>query len=185
VSQPSNPAAKVDLRNPYLAAFLAWLVPGLGHAYQGRRGKAALYFVCIVGLFVLGLIVGDGKVVYWRWVNPMRDAENFRVSYIFQFFAGLPALPALLQATLRHWGMDPVLWGFLDAPPMTEVFALHPKLGKLVEVGWVYAIIAGLLNILAIYDAFAGPALAEEEAGASTEVEPAPDGGKARITRTA
>jgi hypothetical protein len=29
----------IDLRDPWLAAFLAWLVPGLGHMYQRRWGK--------------------------------------------------------------------------------------------------------------------------------------------------
>ena len=29
----------VPLKNPAKAAFLAWLVPGLGHFYQGRTGK--------------------------------------------------------------------------------------------------------------------------------------------------
>ncbi|HLN32664.1 MAG TPA: DUF6677 family protein [Gemmataceae bacterium] len=31
------------------------------------------------------------------------------------------------------------------------------------DLGWVYTVIAGVLNILVIYDAFAGPALAEGE----------------------
>ena len=152
----------VDLKNPWLAAFLAWLVPGLGHAYQGRRGKAILYFVCIMGLFVVGMVVGDGKAAYWRWVSPLKDAENFRISYVFQLFTGLAALPGLIQATLREWGLSPILWGFMDAPPLTEVYGLHPRLGKLVEIGWIYTVIAGLLNVLAIYDAFAGPALEAE-----------------------
>jgi len=29
----------VSLRNPFKAAFLAWIVPGLGHLYQGRFGS--------------------------------------------------------------------------------------------------------------------------------------------------
>ena len=29
----------IPLHNPYLAAFLAWLVPGLGHIYQKRTAK--------------------------------------------------------------------------------------------------------------------------------------------------
>ena len=38
VSQPS-----LDLKNPGLAAFLAWLIPGLGHIYQGRILKGVLF----------------------------------------------------------------------------------------------------------------------------------------------
>ena len=83
----------VDLKNRHLAAFLAWLVPGLGHLYQGRRGKAALYATTILGLFFVGLVLGDWKIAYWRWTTPMRDPENFRASYLCQFWVGLAALP--------------------------------------------------------------------------------------------
>jgi hypothetical protein len=38
---------------------------------------------------------------------------------------------------------------------------LHPRLGKLVEIGTIYTTVAGLLNILAIYDAYEGPAYQE------------------------
>src|SRR5690606_16735778 len=51
-SSPTEPT--VDLKNPMLAAGLALLVPGLGHAYQGRNFKAAIFFVCILGLFFTG-----------------------------------------------------------------------------------------------------------------------------------
>lgn len=153
----------VPLKEPVKAAFLAWLLPGLGHYYQGRRGKALLYAACILGLYFVGLALGEGKIVFWRWTSPFRDPENFRASYLCQFFVGLPALPGLIQGTLRHLGMEPILWGVLDAPPQNAINALHPKLGKLVEVGWVYTVVAGLLNILAIYDAYEGPAYGEED----------------------
>src|SRR5262249_6254762 len=44
----------VPLRNPFWAAFLAWLFPGLGHFYQGRTGKGWLYFLCILSLYYVG-----------------------------------------------------------------------------------------------------------------------------------
>ncbi len=84
----------VSLRNPAWAAFLAWLVPGLGHFYQGRTGKGILYAVCILGLYLMGMVMGEGKIVYWRWVNPLNNPEKFCLYYLGQFFVGLPALPA-------------------------------------------------------------------------------------------
>ncbi len=149
--------ANIDLKNPYLAAFLAWFMPGLGHVYQGRRGKGVLYFVCIFLLYAVGLYLGEGKIVYWKWVNPLRNAEEFRLAYLSQFWVGLGALPALLQATLAHWNQPPILGGFLAEPPLHVINELH-RLGKFLDVGTVYTEIAGLLNILAIYDAFEGPA---------------------------
>ena len=51
----------IDLKDPALAALLAWLVPGLGHWYQGRRAKAVLYFICIMGLFAYGVYLSSSN----------------------------------------------------------------------------------------------------------------------------
>ncbi len=154
---------QVRLRNPLVAAFLAWMVPGLGHFYQGRRGKAILYAVSILGLYFAGMALAEGKVVYWRWINPLVYPERFCIHYLGQFWMGLLTLPALIQGTLAHFGRDPILWGFLAEPPQEVLNGLHPRLGKLVELGTIYTTVAGLLNILAIYDAYEGPAYQEGE----------------------
>lgn len=174
---------RVDLRNPWLAGFLAWLVPGLGHWYQGRKGKAILYAVCILGTFFFGLALGEGKNVFWRWTSPTADPEKFRFDYIAQFFVGLASLPALVQATLAQYGMPPILGGYLAEPQPEELAGLYPRLGRLLEVGWVYTVIAGLLNVLAIYDALDGPAHQEQdeaEDGAARKDQPLLAGEAAR-----
>src|SRR4051794_29921462 len=153
----------IALHNPYLAALLAWLCPGLGHLYQGRTGKGILYAVCILSLYFLGFAMGEGKIVYWRWVNPLHNPEKFCLHYVGQFFVGLPALPALIQSTLVYYGFPKILGGFMAEPPQNVINGLHRDLGKLVEVGTIYTTVAGLLNILAIYDAFEGPAYSELE----------------------
>jgi hypothetical protein len=160
----------VHLRNPLKAAFLAWLVPGLGHFYQGRTGKGTLYAVCILGLYIAGMIMGEWKIVYWRWVSPLNNPEKFCIYYLGQFWVGLPALPALIQSTLSFYGWDQshnFLWGFLAEPSQIVMNGLQAR-GKLVEIGTIYTTVAGLLNVLAIYDAYEGPAYQEnEEAPAS------------------
>jgi TM2 domain-containing membrane protein YozV len=60
-------ARPIQLRDPYLAAFLAWLIPGAGHFYQRRWGKGGLFMVCILGTFIAGLWMGEGRVVYASW----------------------------------------------------------------------------------------------------------------------
>jgi Family of unknown function (DUF6677) len=153
----------ITFRNPLKAAFLAWLVPGWGHYYQGRKGKAFLYAFCILGLYFVGLYMGEGKIVYWRWVNPFHNPEKFCVHYLGQFFVGLASLPALIQGTLQYYGKDFILGGILAEPSQVVLNGLHPRLGKLVEIGTIYTTIAGLLNILAIYDAYEGPAYLDED----------------------
>lgn len=168
---PAMTPQQVNLKNPGLAAFLAWLVPGLGHWYQGRRGKAILYFVCIYGLFITGMVMGQGKIVFWRWVNPLQDSENFRIWYPAQFWAGLIALPALIQATLIKYGFNPILGGYLAEPSLNVINALHKDAGRFVDIGVVYTSIAGLLNVLAIYDAYEGPWLLNQEADAEPKAQ--------------
>ena len=155
------PEPTVDLKNRHLAALLAWMVPGLGHWYQGRRGKAALYFACILSVYFAGLALGHWRVVFWRWVPPT-NSDQFCLNYLGQFFAGLVALPGLIQATLKRYEMGPILWGYLAEPTQAELNGLYQPLGKFVEMGYLYTTIAGLLNILAIFDAYEGPAIRPE-----------------------
>lgn len=158
----------IDLKDRWLAALLAWLVPGLGHYYQGRTAKAVLFCVLILGTFISGLYfggdsqVGWGRVVYFAW-RP----DDRRWHYFFQAGIGLPALPALIQAGRVSGGREPLLNNF-EAPPRpfedpnnplgtaTES-TLHKHLHRYFELGTVYTMIAGLLNILVIYDAWGGP----------------------------
>jgi len=85
---------RIQLRNPVLAAVLAFLLPGLGHAYQRRFFKACVYGVCILGTFLAGMAMGDWQPVYYRW-----DSEHSKIlSYCTQSMVGLPAMPALVQS---------------------------------------------------------------------------------------
>ena len=62
---------KIDLKTPWVAGLLAYLIPGAGHLYQRRLFKAGVYFVCIFGTFLYGMHLGEWKVVYWT-ENPGR-----------------------------------------------------------------------------------------------------------------
>ena len=42
----------IDLKKPALAAALAWLVPGMGHFYQGLVFKAVVFMVSLGGIFL-------------------------------------------------------------------------------------------------------------------------------------
>jgi len=163
----------IDLKDPALAAFLAWLLPGLGHLYQGRKAKAALFFVCILGTFAYGLYLGGSQELGWGRTVFFRWKPEKRLAYLCQVGIGLPAMPALIQANRMNADKQ-VLWGGFMAPPRRESVdddgpnanqptenELHRVLHRYFELGTVYTMIAGLLNILAIYDAWAGPVFPE------------------------
>ena len=203
---PAHPTVK--LKNPFIAALLAWLVPGAGHVYQGRFGKGILYAACILGLFFSGWAFGGQRVCYFRW-----DKTEWRAQYLAQGMVGAAALPALLDrfdlrtgfaklfpplATYLAMPLEPAELNDLcfrsniDAPAgldfaaqeaacqalragpapwavsRIEVDELHRQRGKLIDIALVYTMVAGLLNILAIYDAACGPAEPEDDSAAPT-----------------
>ena len=177
-----EPPIEIDLKDPRLAAFLAWLVPGLGHIYQGRTGKGVLFFVCIVGTFFYGLYIGNGRVVYASTAPVFSRQFLERWQFICQVGVGLPALPAIVQRERIRQDKPPLpILGDVMRPPRPfpppgDAFVSkdqtdpnhtvqHPDelakwnydLGDYFEIGTVFTVIAGLLNILAIYDAYGGP----------------------------
>jgi hypothetical protein len=140
-----------------LAAFLTWLFPGLGHWYQGRYFKSLVFASSVIGLYLVGMWIGKSQVVYWTWVNPLKDSENFRLSFVFQSFVGGLSMPGLFQGLLSYLGKPPILGGWMAAPSQDLVNGLYPRIGRLVEIGTVYTAVAGLLNLLAMMDAYGGP----------------------------
>jgi hypothetical protein len=161
----------INLKDPRVAALLAWLVPGLGHFYQGRTAKGVLFMVCILGTFFYGLYIGNGQVVYASTTPTLLT----RWQYIFQLGVGLPAAPALVQTWRADNGKGPLpLLGDVMRPPRMQPTespdhanntVRHPDeaakwnhdSADMFEMGTVYTIVAGLLNLLVICDAFGGP----------------------------
>lgn len=166
---------EIDLRQPGLAALLAWLWPGAGHLYQRRYAKGLLFMVCILGTYFFGLAIGDGRVVYASWAKNDR-----RWQFACQMCVGIPAFPAIVQNRMVRNGGEPLLGGLM-APPSgrvepeheDELARWHARLGANFELGTLYTMIAGLLNVLVIYDAFAGPFFLGSE---EDEDKPPPDG---------
>lgn len=152
---PEEPPLEIDLRDPYVAALLAWLWPGAGHLYQRRYLKAALFMACILTTYFFGLALGGGKVVYASWNTVER-----RWQFVATAPIGLPAAPALVQSMVVRRG-NPPLWNGYFAPPRSveELSEWQRKLNIRFELGTLYVMIAGLLNVLAIWDAYGGPVI--------------------------
>lgn len=161
-SQESSVEQEIDLKDPLLAAFLALLVPGWGHFYQGRTAKGCLFLICILGTFIYGWNLGGCKVVYASW----RPADK-RWQYFCQMWVGVAAWPAAVQT-----GFNQPLGDFMRQPEISPFVRGTNELDEWnntyhgnFELGTVFTMIAGLLNILAIFDAAGGPV------GSTTEPE--------------
>ncbi|MGD9720863.1 MAG: DUF6677 family protein [Pirellulales bacterium] len=171
----SAPDEVIDLKDPVVAAALGWLIPGLGHIYQGRTRKGLLFMISILSTFFYGLFISDGRAVYASWVEGDK-----RLPYLCQVCVGLPALPAIAQTYLVRNGKQPLFGGVMAPPADTAALNdLWKRLHRRLELGTVYTMIAGLLNVLAIYDAYGGPVRIEPEDSArrKEDDEPPTDSG--------
>lgn len=150
-SLPGADAAAVPRR--YSAVTVAicmaatWIVPGAGHWLLGRRAKAWLYFAVLTAMFLIGLVLAEFRAV--------RSDEDF-----FLYLLGEGGYAGLAF---------PTLW-------LTRGLELASELPRL-EVGRLFATVAGLMNVVVIVDVFetarpregdAAPAGAAERAEAGS-----------------
>ena len=76
-----------------------------------------------------------------------------------QFWIGAAAWPSVVQYMNydRTKNAGPIFGKFQRMPTEDELNELQRKGSKRWDLGWVYTVIAGVLNLLVIYDALAGP----------------------------
>ncbi|MGH9558445.1 MAG: DUF6677 family protein [Bryobacteraceae bacterium] len=108
---------------------LAWLIPGGGHFLLKRRGRGAVLAACVLSMFVLGLM--------------MRGA-------LFHPQAGD------LLTTVIYWGgfIGNLLSGMLYFVTVWLGYNVPDMPGDVHDYGAKFLVAAGLLNLLAMVDAF-------------------------------
>jgi hypothetical protein len=112
--------------NPYAAAALAWLFPGLGHFYLGRRRTALFYAVIVTAAFLLGLSF-EGRLYSPEPGQPLTILATFAV-----YGTGLLNLAARL----------------LSSNPNGTILSVT------YEYGCAFLLTAGLMNLLLMLDAY-------------------------------
>jgi hypothetical protein len=139
--------------------------------------------VCLYGLFFYGMALGSWKNVYlpdtartsnpWNLPPVMANLYN-RLHFAGQFWIGVAAWPAVWQYLTYDENQErhPLLGTFQRTPVHEEeINKLQRDGDKTWDLGWVYTVIAGVMNVLVIYDAFAGAAFAEGERQQKVEEE--------------
>lgn len=109
-------------------------LPGLGHLLQRRPRRAAVFAVCVWGLFAGGMVLSGGTAV---------DADHHEVYFLMQLVVGLPVW-------ITHWGG-------LAAPPDIGVSVSLPAQ----MAGVTYLAAAGLCNGLAVIELIRHAGLSE------------------------
>jgi hypothetical protein len=109
---------------PIVAAALAWLFPGLGHFYLGRRRRALLFAAIVTITFLLGVSF-EGRLYSVERSQPLTILATFAV-----YGAGLLNIGARL---------------FADNPGGAVLSVTY-------EYGCAYLLTAGLMNLLLMLD---------------------------------
>lgn len=113
-------------RRTITAIILAFIVPGAGHLYLGKRARAITFFVIVVVMFVLGLAI-DGDL------------------YTLGHSGG-----QLLRVLASLGSMGSGVMYFIAAG-----MGVHGDITSITyEHGTAFTITAGLMNLLLVLDAF-------------------------------
>ena len=97
---------RITLKNPWVAGILAFLLPGAGHLYQGRLFKAALNFLCILGLFLTGMAMAEWQAVQTPPEGAFRNRNwTALLKYGAQAAVGAPAWYGMVQRE-RYFSAD-------------------------------------------------------------------------------
>lgn len=106
--------------------FLAWAIPGAGHLYLGRRGRALIFFAVVVLMFLIGVSI-DGSLYTFA---------TSRGSWL-KLLASLASMGSgLLYFVAKRVGV-----------PGDVVSATF-------EYGSTFTLTAGLMNLLLVLDCF-------------------------------
>jgi TM2 domain-containing membrane protein YozV len=151
--------AKRDAPSPgtaVAAGLLAWLIPGAGHVYLGRVLRGVIICVCINGLFWAGVAFGGVFTV-----DPIRQ----RLWCAAQMATGVSALGGLYRekqirqqitdelglAPTPQQSQNPGRWwiSYNEAVAEKHLALVYPT----DAVARSYTGIAGMLNLLCIFDA--------------------------------
>jgi hypothetical protein len=131
---PANAAAVAPvspLRSPILLIPIAWFIPGAGHFLLGRKGRGAIVFATVLVTFLIGVAM-RGPLYHTG-----ADGGDI-LSRLIQFGGSIGDMAA---------GVFYFAASFLGyAPP--DVAGYSPDYGS------KFIVAAGLLNILAIVDAY-------------------------------
>jgi hypothetical protein len=108
-----------------LLCLASWAIPGAGHLWQGRRGKGLVFLVALPLMFTIGLLI-SGRLFPFDMSEPL---------------VGLAAF-ADLGIGLPYFIAKAIGAGAGDVRAVTY------------EYGNAYVIVAGLLNLLVVIDAY-------------------------------
>jgi len=125
--KPKEPLPPLNVWAPVVA--IAWLIPGGGHLYLRKRGRGRLLLFAILSMFLLGLSMRGA------FFHPQTGDLLTTIIYCGGFLGNLLAgIPYFLSVWMGY--------AQADVPGLVH------------DYGTKFLVAAGLLNVLAMLDAF-------------------------------
>lgn len=115
----------VDPSRAVAVCALAWVIPGAGHLWFGRRQKGLVFLIVLPLMFVIGLAL-DGRLFPFAWFEPL-----VALAAVADLGVGLPYFVAKMLGAGGGAVVSPTY-----------------------EYGNTFLIVSGLLNFLVILDVF-------------------------------
>jgi hypothetical protein len=109
----------------YLICAAAWAIPGAGHLWLGRTLKGSTFLVALISMFAFGLWL-QGRLFPFEWSQPL-----VALAAVAELGMGIPYVIARTAGA--------------GAGQVTRITY---------EYGNAFLIVAGLLNMLVVLDAF-------------------------------
>jgi len=143
---------------PFVAGILAWAIPGAGHVYLGRTIRGVVLCVAVNGLFWAGVAFGgvytvDRQKERWWYMAQMMAGASGALSWQRQKSAEL----TVLRKAEQFREAERVEGRTLSAKDAYEHVLVKDKLALTYPadvVSRAYTGIAGMLNLMCIFDAF-------------------------------
>lgn len=110
----------------FVAMALAFVVPGAGHFFLGRRARAMAFFAIVVCMFLIGISIEGGLYL-------LRETRG-------------QALPQL--ASVASMGSGALYWLGNTIGPAGNIRAATYEYGR------TFTLTAGLMNLLLVLDCF-------------------------------
>lgn len=116
--------ATARARDPGRTLLLAWVVPGGGHFYTGRLGRAALYCLTVTVVFAAGLAMGGLSTV---------SLHGHKWAFMLQMFDGPLAVGTAVASHVLRSPVNP---------------------SQLADLGLTFTLVSAAFNVLVMADAF-------------------------------
>ncbi len=145
----TNANTGAPLRSPAATIITAWLVPGGGHFLLGRRGRGVIIFLTVLATFAIGLLM------HGPMFSPGGNAPELNGVGAISSTMTPTSQGDMLSRLIQYGGfLGDVAAGLPYFVATWSGYSQPDQPGHTPDYGAKLLVAAGLMNVLAMVDAF-------------------------------